>query len=158
MPDLPQPDQILTADDLSKLKRGFDKAQLNALLGGTLPKVYPPASGYIEAIMSGFYAQDRTTELDDVNRERCIISLLAAKDAGFTLAIHFYIALMLDISPNEIAHILMLVGTYAGVESFTGGLPKLLKTQGALKELLISSDAPTVPEVYKKIRATTWSD
>ncbi len=158
MSELPQTDQILTQDDLRKLRDGFDKEQLNAILGGTLPKVYPPATEYTDAIMSSFYSPSRSTELDDVNRERCIITLLAAKDAGFTLAIHIYIGLMLEIPPNEIAHILMLVGTYAGVESFTGGLLKLLKTQGVLKELLRTSDAPSVLEVYRKIRATTWSD
>jgi alkylhydroperoxidase/carboxymuconolactone decarboxylase family protein YurZ len=124
--------EILSPERLEALRATYatpeGKQELDGLLNGTLPSLYKPSGPYVTAVTSIFFtdpklATDELGQLRDglsaTDRERCIVALLVAQGGRLTLALHIYVALMLGISPNEIAHILLLAGVYVGVEKFT---------------------------------------
>jgi alkylhydroperoxidase/carboxymuconolactone decarboxylase family protein YurZ len=139
MPDL---SDLLPTDRLGALRASFaspeGKAQMAAILRGVLPDLYAESSEYVAAIL-GIYFKDQSdhaalqqAELNASDRERCIIALLAAQGGQFTLALHIYLGLMAGVAPQEIAHVLLLSGVYAGVNRFADAMFVHVKT---LKEL-----------------------
>ena len=141
----------LSPADLKKLQGDYTRAEMDGLLKGVLPRIYEPSHEYLDAISHRFLgdlpsddAANRTRKtLSIQDRERCIISLLAARGENFTLGLHIYIALMEGISPEEVANILLLAGIYTGVDNLARGLLTEVATLTGLKELLSGSSKPT---------------
>ncbi len=116
---------ILTAQQMKALRDAYasSKAKALAALKVALPTKYALAEDYVGAVQSIFYeAHPPGSALSEADRERCIVALLAARDADANLAIHMYLAMMEGVEPSEIAHILLLAAVYSGVESFSDGL------------------------------------
>jgi alkylhydroperoxidase/carboxymuconolactone decarboxylase family protein YurZ len=166
MPRAPQADRVLqpiqdylSAPDIAKLKDGYKRDEMNALLSKLLPRIYAPSHGYLDAISNTFLgdlppddpSHGQRTSLSLQDRERCIIALLAARAEGVTLGLHIYIALMEEISPEEIANIILLVGVYTGVDNVARGLLTEVDTLTALKELLTVSQDLSVGAVFKTL-------
>jgi len=114
---------ILTVDQLRTLQAAYvqSKSKLMDAMAASLPKRYALASAYIDAVSTIFY-KPQPNALSEADRERCIVALLAARDADLNLALHMYLALMEGVAPSEIAHILLLAAVYSGVESFSDGI------------------------------------
>ena len=78
--------------------------------------------------MNVFYSEAPTDDagprpiLTAVDRERCLIAILAGRGADLNFAIHVYMGLMHGLTPEEIANVLFLVGVYTGVDNFAQGL------------------------------------
>lgn len=116
---------ILTPNALAMLRTAYGNGDdMTRVLAAALPALYPPAREYVDAIGDAFYPLQGAIPgpLTAANRERCLVTLLAARGAKRNLAIHVYMALMAGIPAAEICHILLLVGAYAGVESLAGAL------------------------------------
>jgi alkylhydroperoxidase/carboxymuconolactone decarboxylase family protein YurZ len=132
----------LAPADLDKLRKAYKRDDMTKILVETLPKAYVLSTEYVEAIGDLLYSKMLPEEGDPglrsalsvQDRERCLVAVLASREAGLALAIHIYIALMEDVSPQEIAHILLLVGVYGGIDHLTGGLKTELQLLGVLKK------------------------
>lgn len=127
----------LREDQPNDLPAGQRKEQLRDKVKDELLKAYGPAEGYLNAVFATFFPDipDSEKVLQDDDRERCIVAILAARDADFNLALHMYMAMMEGVSPAEIAHILLLTGVYGGVGSFSDGINievAVLKLLGSL--------------------------
>lgn len=129
----------LSDANLARLRGAYKRDDMTKILLGTLPLVYAHCQEYVQAIGDLLYGglpeegeRWARPTLSVQDRERCLIAILGSREAGLALAIHIYIALMENISPEEVAHILLLVGIYSGVDHLTGGLMTEVKLLGAL--------------------------
>lgn len=138
-------DDILTPTQLSTLRDEYDPAEMNAVLGAPLPALYPACLPYLETIGDLFFGGptgDMTNSpLSAKNRERCLVAILAARGASLNLALHTYMALAENVEPNEIAHTVMLVGAYTGIDNFAGALAAAAKTFVVLGRVADSGSA-----------------
>lgn len=98
-------------------------------MGSFLPTIYPPSLPLLGAVKGIFYDQlppdnapPPRDALSERDRERIIIALLAEREINSNIALHMFLALMLEISPAEIAHILLLAGVYDGIPGFADGI------------------------------------
>src|SRR5262245_42807240 len=114
---------VVRPEALSALRDRYDDAKMNAALSHVFAS-YGATKNYITAIRKVFFDPHKATKLalNDQDRERCIICLLASRGGQVTLAIHIYMALMLQIKPEEIANILFLTGVYTGTDNLALGL------------------------------------
>ena len=151
---------ILTATELAMLERAYDWPTLEKKLNNALPSAYALTGDYVNAIGAAFYgylppddAPPPRSALSLRDRERCLIAILASRGADFNIALHMYIALMNDISAEEIAHILFLAGIYTGVDNFAEALKAEVKMLYMLKSL-VASTKYTVDDVWTALQKT----
>jgi alkylhydroperoxidase/carboxymuconolactone decarboxylase family protein YurZ len=169
-----QVSHVLLPRDLDKLRTAyveFDTADKEAgipvgvkkLLSKKLPTVYDRAGEYVRAIADQFYgdlppddppehARIPRDALSVRDRERCLIGILAVRDAKYNLAVHIYLALMNEVSPEEVANILLLAGMYGGVSTLTDGLDVEVTTLKFLKALVDGCLPLTPPNVLVGLR------
>jgi alkylhydroperoxidase/carboxymuconolactone decarboxylase family protein YurZ len=139
----------LAPADLDQLRGAYKRDDMTKILVETLPKAYVLSTEYVEAIGDLLYSKMLPEQGDPglrsmlsvQDRERCLVAVLASREAGLALAVHIYIALMEEVSPQEIAHILLLAGIYGGIDHLTGGLGTELQVLGALKNQIKTGGA-----------------
>jgi alkylhydroperoxidase/carboxymuconolactone decarboxylase family protein YurZ len=85
------------------------------------------------------------------DRERCLIAVLASRDAGLNLAIHIYVGLMEGLSPQEIADVIFLGGIYTGVDRISDGLAAEMRTLDTLAQVTTPPRICTVPQVMQAL-------
>jgi alkylhydroperoxidase/carboxymuconolactone decarboxylase family protein YurZ len=154
MPDLSEDRRLEIIDEFS----AFSAEKVDRLLAGTLPAAFPTARPYIDAIAEAFSVDlpaDRgrstRTRLSREDRERILIALLASRGERLNLAVHIYVALGLEITPQEILHILLLTGVYTGLPNFASSLNVVTDTFGFLERLGVSELHPaTILERLRK--------
>ncbi|MFL5347104.1 MAG: hypothetical protein ACJ8AT_20150 [Hyalangium sp.] len=144
---------ILTPDEVQALVTGY--AENRAALANFAKKqasaeLYPPGAALMNALVDTFYVQGSPpvappTILSGKDRERSIISILASHSASLPLAIHFYWGLGEGLTVAELAEHLVLVGGYAGMDCYTGGMGTLRTTLTALKGLFQDGIHPVDP-------------
>jgi alkylhydroperoxidase/carboxymuconolactone decarboxylase family protein YurZ len=126
--------RALEPEALDKFRKAYRRPEMKGILVETLPEMYPLATEYVQAIGHLLYQDDLPEDGDPgirstlsvQDRERCLVAVLACHEGGLPLAIHIYIALMEGVSPQEIAHLLLLAGVYGGVDRLTNGLKTAL--------------------------------
>jgi alkylhydroperoxidase/carboxymuconolactone decarboxylase family protein YurZ len=165
MPDQPTaPSEISTIlhrDKLKSLRTAYSDESADELLRDETPKLYGPAAAYFGAVVETYYlpaaakfdANGERTTLDPLDRQRVVIALQAATGQEAPLAIHIYIGLMLGLTVDEIANILLLTGVYSGVPNFFTGLGTLATTLLVLKGVAATRDH-SCNAVLTAIRAT----
>jgi len=109
----------LSKTQLTALREAYSRDQMTNALSTGMPKSYEPTTAYIDAIRARFY--DHTPTMTAKDRERCLIAVLVARDAGLNLALHIYIGLMVGLTPQDIADIIFLGGVYTGVDRISEG-------------------------------------
>ncbi len=135
--------EVLTAQELQALRAAYKEAPsaLADFALGTYNGVYPPGAGIFGAVTERFYTTGHpprppASPLAERDREIALIALLALHRGSTTpLAIHFYWGLMVGLAPAEIGELLLLGGSYAGIDAYTTGLGALARTLGTLKQL-----------------------
>ncbi len=136
---------ILTGEQLMKVRSDFDAQQMNALMSAPLSTLHPPSLPYLQTIGDLFYGGPTATmtgsTLPPEIRERCLVAVLATRGAGLNLALHIYLALVAHVSPEEIAHILLLVGTYSGIDNFADAIQTEKKALQTLRGLVEAGSA-----------------
>jgi len=126
-------DAGLNEDQLLALRDAYQRETMLGVLSKGMPSKDARTTGYITNIRQAFY--DSGAPMKPQDRERSLIAVLAARDAGFNLALHIYIGLMEGLTPQQIADIIFLGGVYTGVDRISDGLGALVKTLAALKSL-----------------------
>lgn len=157
MPVTPVSD-ILTDPELRELRRQYDQQSAGVVFGAVLPMLYPPVTDYIEAVGSTLYPEwgqgQPACPIKPADRERCLLTLLGSRQETLNLAVHIYLALVNEISPGEIAHILVLAGIYSGMSSFAHSIVIEAATLGVLKGLLTTPNNAGPQAVYDALKAT----
>ena len=157
-------DAGLDEDQLLALRDAYQRETMIGVLSKGMPGIDARTTQYIGDIRQAFFDNDSPMKPQD--RERCLIAVLAARDAGFNLAIHIYIGLMEGLTPQEIADVIFLGGVYTGVDRISDGLGALVKTLATLKNLSdgdMCTPNCTVDEVLKALRVAfvypggTWN-
>ena len=143
MAALPNIADILSLPKLKALREKYDRDEATALISSVLPATYEPSRAYGDAITEAFYGplpDDKPSPnrraLSVQDRERCLIALLASRGVANTLAIHIYLALMEEISVEEIANVMMLAGMYTGVDRLSFALSTYVTTLKTLCALV----------------------
>jgi alkylhydroperoxidase/carboxymuconolactone decarboxylase family protein YurZ len=167
--------KILSAKQLVALRAGFTdpaaQKKFKTKMGGLLPSLYAGSTPLLAAVGQLFHdglpADDAPPPRDLLSvrdRERCIIALLAGREMNSNIALHMYIALMEEVSPAEIAHILLLAGIYSGIPSFADGIQMEERLLRFLADRFDLRD-PTVPKkpleadlLFDDLRATLDAD
>ena len=132
------------------LRGAYQDADAVKILSSGIPALDARTAGYIDEIRKAFY--DRTT-MDPKDRERCLIAVLASRDAGLNLAIHIYLGLMAGLKPAEIADIIFLGGIYTGVDRISDGLAAEMKTLTVLAQVATTPGQCAVADVMKALGA-----
>src|SRR5262245_40167841 len=124
---------LLTRDQIRELHKNYDRDDLNDILKDKLTGMYAAIADYLDTIGDEFYTNIVPRDIVSAeNRERILIALLASRGGRLTLAMHIYIGLMegfnknlsntqvtfeSELSPEEIANIIFLVGIYTGSDN-----------------------------------------
>jgi len=109
-----------------------------------------PTGLYIEAISTGFY--DAASQmLPSRYRECAVVALLASQGDELNLAYHLFLALMANISANDVYDILLLTGVYAGVNRLTSALGTARTTFDAIIDAANQGDK-TPADVLVRIK------
>src|SRR5262249_51884342 len=137
--------KFLAEGKLDQLRKRFasdkGKSQTAKILASILPDLYSVSGEYVASIVKTYFADRPATRqlldsrLAENDRERCIIALLAGQGAQYPLSLHIYLAMMLGVTPHEVAHILLLAGVYTGVNRFADGIFVHIRTLAALSRL-----------------------
>jgi alkylhydroperoxidase/carboxymuconolactone decarboxylase family protein YurZ len=142
-------DDVLQPEQLEMLRKAYRSEDVIQILSKGIPGLDERTAGYINAIRSAFY---EGTAMQPRDRERCLIAVLASRDAGLNLAIHIYIGLMEGLSPQEIADVIFLGGIYTGVDRISDGLAAEVTTLTALAQVAPPPRSCTVPQVMQELR------
>ncbi len=142
---------VITEAQLAALREAYDPAVMAFVTRNSLAEAYPPGAEFIGALMDSLYSGEPISHAD---RERCLIALLAVNGEPMPLAVHIYWGLVEGLSPEEIAHTLLLTGAYSGVPKYAAGLLVLQKVVAALKETLSADSPPDSKTVLGQILKT----
>ncbi|WP_375760569.1 carboxymuconolactone decarboxylase family protein [Corallococcus exercitus] len=104
--------------------------------------MYSQSDDLLKEMMSEFYSPQKFARSQDFaqfarDREQIVIALLAARvgNRRMYLAVHFYWGLMVGLSPAEIAHRLLFVSFYSGIDTLTSSLETLSAVLNTLQDL-----------------------
>ena len=125
---------IMTQPRIDALTKRYqmDRSVIANLSLDMFNSMYPQGRYIFQAINEQFYHhgdnQAPRTSMSGAEVERSVITLLAASGEGPFLAVHFYWGLVSGLCPEDMAEILLLVGSYNGIDKYTGGLRVLAET------------------------------
>ena len=141
-------DDVLQPPQLQLLRDAYRNQDAVQILSSGIPALDDRTAEYINAIRRAFY---EGTAMQPKDRERCLIAVLASRDAGLNLAIHIYLGLMEDLSPGEIADVIFLGGIYSGVDRISDGLAAEVKTLTVLAQVATPPRSCTVGQVMQAL-------
>ena len=142
----------LNLQELEVLRGGYNGVLMREATRKALNDAYPGGAGFINGLLDDLYQGEGLSHLD---RERCLIAVLAGRGEALTLGIHIYWGLMEGMSPDEVSHTLLLAGAYQGVPVYATGLLVLRKASAMLKGLAAEgSDAVASAQVLQKFVQT----
>ncbi|MBU0506138.1 MAG: carboxymuconolactone decarboxylase family protein [bacterium] len=124
--------EILTHEEITALREGYDRDVMNAIIKQAITEPYPKAKGWTNFVMDDLYGNDM---LSPKEREIAVMSHLAARGEFPTLAVHIYWGLMEGLEPEDIANILVIAGNYSGISNYIQGIKTMQKTLNMLKDL-----------------------
>lgn len=127
---------------LSRLRAGYDEGLMQRATRAAASQLYPGGAGYVNAVVDGLYADGPLAARD---RERCLIALLARRQEPLMLSVHLYWGVAAGLSPEEVAHTLLLAGAYTGIPNYTAGLVVLEQTAAALTALAAETEGDIAP-------------
>lgn len=116
---------LLSPGALERLRRVYRKTptRVAEVSLQTIVGMYPPSAAILEDVKSNFFTDPAFAR----DREQIVIALLAVRmgNRRVYLAIHFYWGMMEGLSPEDIAHRLLFVGFYSGIDTLTSALETL---------------------------------
>jgi alkylhydroperoxidase/carboxymuconolactone decarboxylase family protein YurZ len=142
----------LSSDQLETLKKAYSSADMTKMLSSGMPALDEATQEYVTSIRDSFYGGSGTT-MTTLDRERCLIAVLASRDGGFNLALHIYIALMEGLTPEQIADVIFLSGIYTGVDRISDGLATELYTLMVLGQVAAPPRNGAMTEVKNALQA-----
>ena len=145
-------DTVLLDGQLEILRQAYSEADMTQILSSGIPGLDKRTASFIGTIRQAFYDTSQRT-MEPKDRERCLIAILASRDAGLNLALHMYVGLMVGLSQQEIADIIFLGGIYTGVDRISDGLAAEVRMLEVLSQLAVDPTACTVPRVLQAMMA-----
>lgn len=130
---------ILTDAELASLRAGYSDAFMAAGARNALIARLPRCAPLIDADMDLFYRADygsQPYEIGTDGREKVVLTALAVSGNWEMAGIHIYWALCLPgqpLSPAQLGEVIMLAGTYSGVQVISMGLAACARIFGLLK-------------------------
>jgi alkylhydroperoxidase/carboxymuconolactone decarboxylase family protein YurZ len=141
---------ILSRSSLDALKAAFDVNKIDDLFRDVMRDRYERTEPYVEMLQTRFHERQPKdvpgergkvrVRLSAEDRERCIIAILASRGAVRNLGVHIYVALMLGVSPQEIADAIFLAGVYSGVPAVADGLDTQIQVLTWLQKLVTEKE------------------
>jgi hypothetical protein len=132
--------KILTDADLTVLRAGFSEAFMREGARNALINRFPRCEELINADLDLFYADDygdRPGELGANVREKVVLTALAVSGNWDMAAIHIYWGLCLPkapLSPAQLGEVILLAGSYSGVQVISMGLARIAQVFGVLQQ------------------------
>jgi hypothetical protein len=159
-------DRLSPQRAIDAVRKWYDNKLANNLLYSMMKGLDPSGGLYIKAISDTFYSDGQWHDLNDdgkitedeqikvkrINRERCLITLIAAAEQRAALGVHLGLGLMAKLSIGEVEDILLLTGMYAGVSKYLGGFKVLEVVNDTYQglELRLRGHTPTKdPDIQK---------
>lgn len=133
---MPTLESLITNDQISLLKQGYDDALIYQLAIDSLAGPFPEAESWLNGSGGYFFGTDKN--MGPSHRELCALSILTSMRASEELVIHVYWGLMVGLSVNQIADAIFLGGHFSGVAAYNGAL-KVAKV--ALANLAAQAEA-----------------
>lgn len=124
--------RLLNDSEIETLRAKYNPEQLRAANARAFEQIYPPLAPWAQAAASTFF---RNGPLRPRERELCLITLLAHRAPGVSLANHVYWALMEGVTIAEICEAIGLAGCYGGLPTYTNGVLVLQRTLHILRHL-----------------------
>jgi alkylhydroperoxidase/carboxymuconolactone decarboxylase family protein YurZ len=121
---------LLPEATLARLRAGYSHDAMVAANLAAVERVAPQLASWNAAIAAPFY--DTKAILKPIDRERCLIALIATSGPPISLAMHVYWGLMEGLGVEEILHILALTGCYGGLPRTMFGIETMHRTLRAL--------------------------
>ena len=128
---------LLDDASLDRLREGYDPTALLRANVVATEQVYPPAGPWCAGIASSFFGPD--TPLKPVDRERCLVGLLAYTGPDISLSVHIYWGLMEGLSLAEASQTVALTGCYGGLPKAYQGFAVIARTAMLLKRAASAS-------------------
>lgn len=130
--------KILSKDDVKALRAGFDVAYMTDGARNAIINRLPRCRDLINADIELFYRPDygdRDGEIGAPAREKVVLAALACSGNWDMAIIHMYwgLALKDGLSPAEVGEVILLSGTYSGVQVISVGLARVASTFTMLK-------------------------
>lgn len=117
---MPTLESLITNEQISLLKQGYDDALFFKLAMASLSGPFPQAEPWIEGSGAYFFGTDKN--MGRTHRELCTISVLTAMRCPDQLLIHIYWGLMVGLSVNQMADAMFLGGHFGGVAGYNTAL------------------------------------
>jgi hypothetical protein len=132
--------KILTDAEIAALRAGFSEAFMREGARNALINRFPRCEELINADLDLFYADDygdRPGELGANVREKVVLTALAVSGNWDMAAIHIYWGLCLPkqpLSPAQLGEVILLAGSYSGVQVISMGLARIAQVFGVLQQ------------------------
>lgn len=124
--------RLITEQELSRLREAFDEGVLLRANTSAFAAVYPPLADWGQSVGRLFFGPG---PLCPRERELCLVTLLAQRAPGISLANHVYWALMEGVSVEAICQAVGLAGCYGGLPTYTQGVFTVQRTLTVLGRL-----------------------
>jgi hypothetical protein len=154
---------IITDTELGVVRAAYAaKTDEMALVLSVITLAYPPVDKWLNAMGDVVFTELSQSPapnlpLIPVDRERCLILLIASRQETLTLAIHIYMGLALGLTVAEVANVLALAGVYSGISAYVRGIRVAEATLGVLKTAAATTSGPlAVAGMLNTTFASSW--
>jgi ubiquinone/menaquinone biosynthesis C-methylase UbiE/alkylhydroperoxidase/carboxymuconolactone decarboxylase family protein YurZ len=149
-------------DEFQVAYRRLSQEQMGDILATFFRTIYPGSEEYLIALNKVFFGDlpaddvvsSRRRKLSAADRERCLIAVLASRGSKLNLAVHVYLALMEEVTPGEVGHIMFLAGTYSGIPMFAESLRVAIAVLKLMGGMYDNGDELAPANVLKTLSAT----
>jgi alkylhydroperoxidase/carboxymuconolactone decarboxylase family protein YurZ len=128
--------QLLTTADLDRLRSVYDKRVFLTANQDAFSSAYAPLGPWADAAGAILSAD---TPIAPQVRELCLITLLAYRAPGLSLATHVYWGLMEGATAEQVCHAVSFAGCYGGFPTLATGLVVVKRTLLLLKGLAVET-------------------
>lgn len=137
---------------LQRLRAGYDRRAFTELARVGAIGGFPPAAGYVDALLEGFFVAGGPLAPDQ--RELVILALFTGVAPRWMVAVHVYVGLVEGLEVDAIAGAVLLSAIYSrGMAAYTATIRDVTWALGRLA--VVAGDparAPTVEAVLAALR------
>ena len=125
-------EQLISKSEIERLRSTYDSNVFLTANRRAFATAYPPLAVFAEAAGSLLSAE---TPIEPKVRELCLITLLAYRSPGLSLATHVYWGLMEGVTLQQVCHAASFAGCYGGLPQLATSLLAINRTLLVLKRL-----------------------
>ena len=141
---------ILAPDKLAALRAAYDHDAMIAAEVEAISIVAPQLAGWNQQIGRTFF--NTGGSLAPIQRERCLISIIAITGPPVSLCLHIYWGLMEGLSVRDLVDVIGLVGCYGGLPRAAFALETTSRVVAALNKVPANADLSAASVVAFLIR------